>query len=432
MGTLADLVVRLRTDSAGFERGFAGATRTVGNFERSTIEMSRGLDIAERGMRNLAFRAVGIEGPVGKVAEGLLLFGGGGPLVLGATAGLGAIALAMNLMGKEAAEARANLDSLVQTARSGPGGAIAARPHLQARARDIRGQLSATQMRGPGFSNPMGWQQLVPTIQGPARDALIEESNVINGVLNRLTLSEHELQKAAQAAHDSIADKSWGTAMREQNELWNGLAESVQKANAAFESSFLSKTGMTGPQMFLQQNQTRDASAMGVFAPSGDTLSADVQRAISNAKAGLGSNPLKGFNFPEAPKIANTASSINTLSSAILLLGSVAGSTGSRFGQFLMGAGGLVGSVPGGQLAGAIVGGFGALFNLFGSDSKPLKTQDDHLLAELQKQKRQGPAQVSYVFVGSGSNDAEARQTIVNLHRAGRLGGVPRILPRPA
>jgi hypothetical protein len=68
-------------------------------------ETRKGMNALEGGLRSLASEALSIPGPLGQVAKGLLLFGGGGAVVLGVTAGLAAIGLAYQFLTRDAKEA---------------------------------------------------------------------------------------------------------------------------------------------------------------------------------------------------------------------------------------------------------------------------------------------------------------------------------------
>ena len=72
----------------------------------------------ETGLQSLAFEAAGIQGPLGRVAEGFLRFGGGSALVLGAAAGLGLIAGAYKLAAAEAEQLQATNEKLAESWRA--------------------------------------------------------------------------------------------------------------------------------------------------------------------------------------------------------------------------------------------------------------------------------------------------------------------------
>lgn len=109
-----DVLVRALFTDNGLSAGLAQANASLHELGKSGPGAQRGLRLAETGMRALAFEAVGIQGPIGRVAEGLLQLGGGSALVLGAVAGIGAIAAAWKLSSQAFDEATKGADELNQ------------------------------------------------------------------------------------------------------------------------------------------------------------------------------------------------------------------------------------------------------------------------------------------------------------------------------
>src|SRR5262245_29091835 len=97
-----DVLVRALFTDSGAAAGIAKLNAQLHEVTQAAPGGARGLRLFEGGLQTLAAQAIGIEGPIGRVAEGLLRFGGGSALVLGATAGIGAIAGAYKLANAEA------------------------------------------------------------------------------------------------------------------------------------------------------------------------------------------------------------------------------------------------------------------------------------------------------------------------------------------
>lgn len=72
----------------------------------------RGLRSVEVGFRTLAFQAAGVPGPLGKIAEGALLLGGGTGILLGVAVAAGAVALAWQAMTKKANDLKVAIKEL--------------------------------------------------------------------------------------------------------------------------------------------------------------------------------------------------------------------------------------------------------------------------------------------------------------------------------
>src|SRR5882672_9426102 len=113
--TGADVLPQVRQQVVQFDTALKSVTGTSGagasmlfNLNKQQGQLaetgaagSRGLHMVRSAAAALAFQATGVAGPVGKIAEGLLLFGAGSTVVLGAVAGLAAVALAYRVLTQE-------------------------------------------------------------------------------------------------------------------------------------------------------------------------------------------------------------------------------------------------------------------------------------------------------------------------------------------
>ncbi|MGH2406419.1 MAG: hypothetical protein ACRDGN_18450 [bacterium] len=137
-----DVITRFFFSDSGLSVGLAQANAALRRVSQSGPEARRGLQLAQIGIQQLALQATGLAGPLGRVAQALLQFGGGNALVLGAAAGIGVVAFAYRALTKdsrEAAEAQEKLrEGLVRTA------AARAQAMLPESAR-IRQELAANQ-----------------------------------------------------------------------------------------------------------------------------------------------------------------------------------------------------------------------------------------------------------------------------------------------
>lgn len=100
-----DMIVRAFFADGGLSAGLAKANAAITQVGRSGPGARAGLKAVETGARALAFEAAGLAGPMGRISAGLLQVAGGSAAVLGAVAGIGAVALAYNLLTKESREA---------------------------------------------------------------------------------------------------------------------------------------------------------------------------------------------------------------------------------------------------------------------------------------------------------------------------------------
>jgi hypothetical protein len=74
-----------------------------------------GLSHVRTAMFSVASQAAGVPGPIGSIVNGLLLFSGGGMLALGVAAGLGGMALGLDLLTASARKGRKAADDLIES-----------------------------------------------------------------------------------------------------------------------------------------------------------------------------------------------------------------------------------------------------------------------------------------------------------------------------
>lgn len=141
-----DLLVRTFFADNGLSAGLAKANAGLQQLGKSGPGARSGLRAVEMGARSLAFEAAGLQGPLGRIAAGLLQLGGGSALVLGVVAGVGAIALAYRALtadSRAAAEEQAKLrDELVRTAAQRAAGLIPETQQIGSNVATARAELA--------------------------------------------------------------------------------------------------------------------------------------------------------------------------------------------------------------------------------------------------------------------------------------------------
>jgi hypothetical protein len=109
----------MKAESAVFSRDMEQVRRTTARTSQGFIhlgnESAKGFRKAENAITNLGLGMVGLTGKTGRLAEGLLMMGVGGPVMLALTAGLAAGALAYRHFTSATAEARKETDALIDT-----------------------------------------------------------------------------------------------------------------------------------------------------------------------------------------------------------------------------------------------------------------------------------------------------------------------------
>lgn len=103
----------LTADSAHFVSGMSRARGSLDNLSITSGRSHRAMNVLKSGMVGLATQATGTAGPVGKLAQGLLMFGGGSTLILAVAAGIGALAIAYQSLTAESRAAEKATNDLI-------------------------------------------------------------------------------------------------------------------------------------------------------------------------------------------------------------------------------------------------------------------------------------------------------------------------------
>lgn len=121
-------VIDVQVDASGASSGLARLGAAFDHLDKRTASGTKGIQSVEIGLRTLAAQAVGVHGPLARVAEGLLSFAGGGTMVLAVAAGIGIVTLVMKQMGAEAKKAAEETKQLEDRLKSlsAHGGVVAA------------------------------------------------------------------------------------------------------------------------------------------------------------------------------------------------------------------------------------------------------------------------------------------------------------------
>lgn len=103
----------LEAQTAQFQARMDAAAQQLNRWNSATGSARRGTQLMRVGFEQLAMKATGLTGPLGKVVTSLGLMGAGGPVTLGVLAGVGAIALVYQGMTRDAREAQKATDDLI-------------------------------------------------------------------------------------------------------------------------------------------------------------------------------------------------------------------------------------------------------------------------------------------------------------------------------
>ena len=406
---MADTLIRVHLDDSGATTGLQRLGTAMEIMERRSASGAQGLRSVEFGLRTLAAEAVGITGPLGRVAEGLLSFAGGSTLVLTVAAGIGIVTLAMRELSKESAQAAKDAKEL--DARLIALGAHGALVVAQKGVQPLQVEAAAIQARLRRMAG-------VGDALTPAQESERE------GLEMRLL----ELQKRiADVTNQQVipAERKVNEELRKQTEerLKHLRAQAILTAEA---QGFLG-LGLGGPH--LLSDPFAPARGIGL----GPTTFAEVR---TPAPIGIGFGgfgpidlrPRRDFDSAEVDKAAEKLSAKLAGAVALAIASVASGARGGDVGGAITGVGGALGALAaagtpaalGGvgmsaTLAslgpvGAGVSIFGTLLTLFASHkpSVTISAYEAQALAQM-KEVRGEPLTTSYTVI-SAADDARRVQ----------------------
>jgi hypothetical protein len=111
------------TAASGASLGFGKMVFAHGNLIASSAGARRGVNLIENALQTLTAQAIGVPGPVGKIAQGFGLLGAGSLVVTGAVAGAGVLALAYRTLTQDARAAAEAADQLTDSLKKQSTGA---------------------------------------------------------------------------------------------------------------------------------------------------------------------------------------------------------------------------------------------------------------------------------------------------------------------
>lgn len=159
----------------------------------------------------LALQAVGLQGPMGRLAEGLLLFAAGSATVTAIAAGIAIIGFAIKKLGEDSAEASKAIDEMVRKFRDATGATMQARIDVaRAALTEIQRQIAETEreIAAPapisGFASKAGVQdQLNADRLAGLNKQLTDLRQRAGEAAGGLALAEAELQAFQETIGDA-------------------------------------------------------------------------------------------------------------------------------------------------------------------------------------------------------------------------------------
>lgn len=183
----------LTADSGQFVQGMNRAHGAVTQLSTTSAQSSRAMNVLKNGLVGLATQATGTQGPVGKLAQGLLLLGGGSTTVLAVAAGIGAISLAYRALTRETREAEAAQSAMLTKLKQ-----ISVHGELM----EARAVLARLQTNLEDFQKI---QRNVPTSPSVAAK-VVEAQSAIATQLNEIAGLEQKVAKWQQNWNDEVVE----------------------------------------------------------------------------------------------------------------------------------------------------------------------------------------------------------------------------------
>lgn len=235
---------RLVADASQFVAELESASGALGNGGKAAgggltgaaDKSTRGLSTLRRGMVGLAASATGVTGPVGRIAQGLLILGGGSGVLLGVAAGIGAVAIAIHAL---TAEARADAEGL--KAMDSALESIGKHGQIQS----IRNQIADLERQRDSGSLSKVWTGIKGVLnEGPiegAQNAQIARAEEFNSKIATLKTRLAELERGFQStfttpladAREALREAQLG--MENTGEASTRLAERVAVSKMEYE-----------------------------------------------------------------------------------------------------------------------------------------------------------------------------------------------------
>ena len=290
--------------------GRAGKAGTaVAAVGTASTRAAPGIHAIRTALFSLATSAAGVPGPLGSIANGLLLFGGGAGVALAAAAAIGSVALAVNLLTKAAREGKKAADDLINSIQNiGKSrfevltGTIATVEKqiadTEKRIRDLRDIRAASGFRAGGPGSQFG---IGIVISDKELDAELKRLDQLRGGLQRLKReregavpTERESlialaggQEAIEARQEAArhAEEAQRRAVQLADKLEQHLKDLQQQedetrgAFSAFWDEIEAKANLAGPAVVARITEMREAAQKA--------FDQDVQRGFDHTVANL-------------------------------------------------------------------------------------------------------------------------------------------------
>jgi hypothetical protein len=442
-GALVTRIV-LQREGAGEARAareeLAGLVNTQGQLGHVAERSSHGVRTLRTGLTALAFQATGTAGPLGKVAEGLVVFGGGTGVALLAAGAIGGVGLALKAL-------TGPTDAVVERAAKLAGTfrvAASAGEQLRDVLQEI-GKAGTTTTGRVGAllgALPFGLGQL-ELGQDIGKQFIARQSE-------RAAAAGEAAALARRGALSAEADKAIQQAERE-NQLLGKSAETVARLTAQWRGYSADQTKRFVDASRAHEERLQeiaDREAINELLLEGERIQGGINLGqIGLDVAGIGKLPLLTKDFPLGKLSEITGAKVPFLDKDVKgteeiigrklgggdstqLIGALFGLAGSAqggAGGVLAGAGGLLSELMKTSPLGALVSGLGGLVGLFGGGGRNV-TIDGYTQRALDQQRRQEENKRNVVILQVVDAQGRVRDQIYDItryqNRGGTAGGI--------
>jgi len=455
-----DALVRVLYRDEGAATGLTKINQELRRVDQFGPGARRGMRLVETGMRSLAFEAVGAQGAVGQLAQGLLLFGGGSAAVLGVAAGIGAVIGVYKLATRETRNLeKANQDLAKAFQETAATGAVAAAGLRVFAAEEAVAVAQAAVGRARGGAEPLGPGQRLPGVSGVMQDVTdrLRRSVFREDIGAKIIMAETNLTTATNTL--TAAENNRAEALRKAREAGAPTSAALRaEARAFLETMGLSGRAMIGPTptgqlvgrggpipqfgQGFRLDQAGHVAAIEADVARVRAFGLDIlkqlvpteaefqeQLTLLNRAVAAGVIPAERRAEAEAKlreamgKTARAAerSAVAMIGAFGALVGAIAGGGGPGG---ILGALGGVAAAAGFGVPGAVLGVAGGLVSILSSQHRDRERNEDRRHQQLLGVLQEGPQRVTVLQVGGTPEEANyAIRRQERLDRTPRLGG---------
>lgn len=380
---MADIIrVGMVIDDGGAQgaisRTVVGLNRLASAADSNTMGMRK----VQGALAAFSYQAIGMAGPMGQLASSFLAFGPGGIISVGFVAGFTAMSVAMKMLGLAAEESEERIGKLLEEAQK-----LGRAPDA-----DLLVQQLGLQTTINLSKKALGPNATRSDVQALGFASGMLDDGVRGVIKDRLATAEAGLITVTA----KLTEVRFGQ-----------IRAAIKDTGVGFDVTPGDRALLNGPLGFAAFGAGRGlalpAFGSGQMTPSALSIERilELQDQMFQGEGAIRTQ--KGGRFGVGQGLGVAAGGLGMLAGTL--------GRGNAGGSFLQGAGGLLGSIPGGQVAGGVVGILGGIVSLFGHK----ESAEEKQLKELEKVNASLREQLEF------ARREELRQLTIRV-RSGALG----------